>query len=441
MNDDPRSILANSRMGAFQIAAVGVCVLLNALDGFDVLSISFASPGIAAEWGVSRGALGIVLSMELVGMAIGSIFIGSVADSIGRRPVILGSLICMVIGMFLASTASGVEILSAYRFFTGLGIGGMLASINAMAAEYSNARHKNLAVTIMAAGYPVGAIIGGAVSSELLAHYDWRSVFLFGAGATAVFFPLVWFLLPEAIEFLTHKRPAGALEKINKTLKRMGHPTVDALPEVSGEKEKHVGVAKLFSPALARTTVLLTVTYFMHILTFYFMLKWIPKIIVDMGFAPSEAGGVLVWANVGGASGAFLLGILTQRFGVRGLTICSMAIGFFLVVLFGMGQADLKQLSIVAAVAVFFVNAAIVGLYAIFAQSFPTDVRAGGTGFVIGVGRGGAALGPVIAGFLFQGGASLPMVATIMACGTLIAAGTLALTKPLPVSARAPSTP
>ncbi|MEZ5928163.1 MAG: MFS transporter [Parvularculaceae bacterium] len=321
MNDDPRSILANSRMGAFQIAAVGVCVLLNALDGFDVLSISFASPGIAAEWGVSRGALGIVLSMELIGMAIGSIFIGSVADAIGRRPVILGSLVCMVIGMFLASTASGIEILSAYRFFTGLGIGGMLASINAMAAEYSNARHKNLAVTIMAAGYPVGAIIGGAVSSALLAHYDWRSVFLFGAAATAVFFPLVWFLLPEAIEYLTHKRPAGALEKINKTLKRMGHPTVEALPEVSGEKEKHVGVAKLFSPALARTTVLLTVTYFMHILTFYFMLKWIPKIIVDMGFAASEAGGVLVWANVGGASGAFLLGILTQRFGVRGLTI------------------------------------------------------------------------------------------------------------------------
>ncbi|MDA1077235.1 MAG: MFS transporter, partial [Proteobacteria bacterium] len=129
-------------MGWFQISAVAICVALNALDGFDVLSISFASPGIAAEWGVDRAVLGIVLSMELLGMAVGSIVIGSIADRIGRRPTILLSLIIMAAGMFLASTAGRVEILSAYRFGTGLGIGGMLAAINAMAAEYSNNRYR-----------------------------------------------------------------------------------------------------------------------------------------------------------------------------------------------------------------------------------------------------------------------------------------------------------
>ena len=418
---DPREILAHSPMGAFQMIAVGMCVLLNALDGFDVLSISFAAPGIANEWGIDRGALGIVLSMELIGMAVGSMVIGGVADMVGRRPTILTCLTVMGVGMTLASTASGIETLSAYRFATGLGIGGVLAATNAMVAEYSNKKRKSLSVTIMAAGYPIGAIIGGTISSMLLAHYDWRAVFIFGATMTFIFIPLIWYFLPESIEYLTQKRPAGALEKINKTLKRMGHETVSELPPQPSAPAK-IGVGRLFGPDLARTTALLTFAYFAHIMTFYFYLKWIPKIVVDMGFSPSLAGGVLVWANVGGASGAIVLGLLTQRFGMRGLVIGSMLFAGTLVTLFGQGHGDLTQLSLIACVAGFFTNAAIVGLYAIFAHAFPTEVRAGGTGFVIGVGRGGAALGPIIAGFLFQSGQSLQVVAIIMAMGSILAA-------------------
>ncbi|MCK5747912.1 MAG: MFS transporter, partial [Oricola sp.] len=172
---------------------------------------------------------------------------------------------------------------------------------------------------------------------------------------------------------------------------------------------------------------ILTFAYFAHIMTFYFYLKWIPKIVVDMGFAPSLAGSVLVWANVGGAAGAVLLGLLSQRFGIRGLVMGAMLIGGALVTLFGQSHADLTQLSMIACVAGFFINAAIVGLYAIFAHAFPTEVRAGGTGFVIGVGRGGAALGPIIAGFLFESGQSLQTVAIIMAMGSIFAAVALFL--------------
>lgn len=420
---DPREILAHSPMGAFQLLAVGMCVLLNALDGFDVLSISFAAPGIAADWGITRADLGIVLSMELIGMAIGSVLLGGVADIIGRRPLILGCLVVMAVGMFLAASAGSVEILSAYRFGTGLGIGGVLAATNAMVAEYSNKKRKSLAVTIMAAGYPIGAIIGGSIASMLLKEHDWRSVFIFGGAVTAVFIPLIWMLLPESIEFLTQKRPAGALAKINATLKRMGHETVEALPAQHAAPK--IGVGRLFAPDLARSTMVLTLSYFAHIMTFYFYLKWIPKIVVDMGFPASEAGGVLVWANVGGASGAILLGILTQRFGMRGLVIGAMVVAGCLVTLFGQVKADLTQLALVACAAGFFTNAAIVGLYAIFADAFPTEVRAGGTGFVIGLGRGGAALGPIVAGFLFQSGQSLAVVALVMALGSIVAAAAL----------------
>jgi MFS family permease len=131
-------------MSRLQILVVAITIGLNALDGFDVLSISFASPGIAREWGIDRAALGIVLSMELVGMAIGSIFLGGVADKIGRRPSILGCLVVMASGMLMATTVKGIVDLSIWRIVTGLGIGGMLAAINAVAAEFSNRRRRDL---------------------------------------------------------------------------------------------------------------------------------------------------------------------------------------------------------------------------------------------------------------------------------------------------------
>jgi predicted MFS family arabinose efflux permease len=208
----------------------------------------------------------------------------------------------------------------------------------------------------------------------------------------------------------------------------MGHAAVDALPVEPDDKPKH-SVMRLFSPGLAKMTVLLTLAYFAHIMTFYFYIKWIPKLVVDMGFHPSSAGGVLVWSNVGGISGAILLGLLTQKFGVRGLVIITMVFATVFVAAFGHTPADLSSLSLVAAAAGFFTNAGIVGLYAMFAQSFPTELRASGTGFVIGVGRGGAALAPIIAGYLFVAGMGLPAVSLIMGSGSLLAIVMLLLLK------------
>src|SRR5258706_16381358 len=115
---DPLHTLASSKMSAIQIAAVAITIGLNALDGFDVLAISFASPGIARAWGIDRAALGFVLSMELIGMGLGSIFLGGVADKIGRRRTLLGCLAVMTVGMIMATRAQGVYDLSVWRVFS-----------------------------------------------------------------------------------------------------------------------------------------------------------------------------------------------------------------------------------------------------------------------------------------------------------------------------------
>lgn len=418
--DNPRDIVAHAPLSRPQIVAILLAILLNALDGYDVLSISFAAPGIAAEWRIDRAALGIVLSMELIGMAVGSVVLGRVCDLIGRRPTVLICLAIMVIGMAAAAFARDVTALSACRLFTGLGIGGMLAATAAVVAEFANAKHRNLAVAIMAGGYPVGAVLGGSAASALLATYDWRSVFVFGAVITAAFLPAVWFGLPESVAWLEQKRPAGALKRINHTLARFGHAPVSALPEPVAATGR-TGFGQLFGPRLAALTGLLTVAYFAHIMTFYFILKWAPKIVADFGYPASTAGTVLVWANVGGFVGSMVLSLLTQRFNVRWLTIGALLVASVFVALFGQVTPQLTVLTLTAAAAGFFTNAGVVGLYAIFAQSFPTVVRASGTGFVIGIGRGGAALSPIVAGYLFSEGVSLPTVALVMGAGSLIA--------------------
>ena len=415
---EAQRILDDVPMTRLQIAAVVLCVALNAIDGFDVLAISFAAPGIAAEWGISRGALGIVLAMELIGMAAGSVVLGSIADNLGRRPIILGCLVVMASGMYLASQATSVNALLATRFVTGVGIGGMLATTNAMVAEYSNARHRNFNVVLMATGYPVGIIIGGSLATILLAHFDWRAVFVLGAAMTGVLLPAIWFLMPESISYLAQKKRPDALAQINRILTRMGHAALEQLP---ASEEKSTGWRDLFSPQIARTTILLTTAYLAHIITFYFILKWIPNIVVDMEYSPSSAGGILVWANVGGAVGSVLLGSLTHYFRLRSLIITALIGSIVMINIFGMGQVNLTSLAIVAGITGFFTNSAVVGLYAMLAQSYPTHLRAGGTGFVIGMGRAGAVLGPIIAGFLFEEEFSLTAVSFVMALGSLVA--------------------
>ncbi|WP_411817816.1 MFS transporter [Hyphococcus sp. DH-69] len=427
MSDNPRETLDAAPMHWRQILVVAICIGLNALDGFDVLSISFAAPGIAAEWGIDPAVLGIVLSMELIGMAVGSVVMGNIADRIGRRPTILACITVMAAGMFTAAFASNIVFLSLTRLLTGLGIGGMLSSTSAMVAEYSNARRRSLNMALNIAGYSTGAILGGLVASQLLeVTGDWRSVFLFGGIMTVIGFPLAWFFLPESIDSLMARRPQQALEQINKTLAQLGHAMLSALPAVRSDEPKS-SIRELFSGQFARVTILLTIAYFAQIMLFYFVVKWSPKIVVDMGYSAAEAGRVLVAANVGNLLSAVLIGIAAQRFSVRPMVIGSMVLGFIAIGVFGSGLSSLGALSIAIAIAAFFINAGAVGMYPIFAVTFPTQLRASGIGFVIGVGRGGSAVGPIIAGSLFANGASLLTVALTMGLGGLVAATMLFL--------------
>jgi benzoate transport len=428
-NYDPRSLLATSPMSRLQIIVCTITVFLNALDGFDLLAISFATPGIMKDFGLKASTeLGLVLAMDLWGMAVGSFLLGGIADYIGRRRAILTFLVIMSIGMYTCSLADNREELALWRFFTGLGIGGMLAAINATAAEFSNDQSRKFWVALMTIGYPLGNILAAFILSPLLKTHSWHVVFELGAAATAAMIPVVWFCVPESVSWLCRKQPPGALDRINATLRRMGHAVIDALPAQSALPAK-APLAAVFRKQYILLTLLLVFAYFAHITSFYYILKWVAPIITQLGYSPSNIADVLFWASVGGATGGAMLGLLALRMNLIWLTSGVLVLGMISIAIFGSGPTDLTQLKLIVGICGVFTNAGIVGLYTLLALAYPTHLRATGTGVVIGAGRGGAALAPVLAGYLFSQGFSLQAVSIVMGCGSLLGAIALLFVK------------
>jgi MFS family permease len=415
---DPRQIIDEGGMSLRQWAVVIVMVLLNALDGFDVLASAFAGPGIRKEWGLDGTALGIVLSAELWGMGIGSVLLGGLADKWGRKSTMLVCLVVMAIGMYMAHAATGVTSLTAWRLITGLGIGGMLAATNAVTAESTNKKHRSIAISLYVIGYPLGAVIGGFIAQGwLLVEYDWRAVFMFGAIVTAALIPIVMLVVPETPAFFAARRPEGAVDKINRSLRAFSKPTITALPAVSPSAPKLKVTDILSNPRLRPVTLMLAFGYMFHTVTFYYILKWSVTIVsaYPPGTPQNLAASVLTWANIGGAVGGFLFGFLMKKWNIKWPTIVMLLLGSAMVVMvFGAGRGSLEGWRWATLACGFCTNAAIVGYYAAYALGFPAYARASGTGFVLGVGRFGAAGSPIIAGALFDAfGKGQPLAATV----------------------------
>ncbi|MCP3712713.1 MFS transporter [Paraburkholderia sp. CNPSo 3274] len=270
---------ADRPMTGRQIMVIAMCCILNAFDGIDILAISFASPGIAAEWAINKAELGVVLSMELIGMTIGSALFGYLADRRGRRFVVLSCLMVTTLGMWAATQANSVSMLSMVRFATGLGIGGMIATAHSTASEFANAKRRNLVIACVGLGWPIGAIVGGSIAAEYVSLTHWRHLFIAGATISTAFLPVAWFALPESVSYLIERQPRNALQRANKVLAFLGHAQIARLPSI-GESSTVLTSSK--GSMLYGLTAALATAYFFDCMTYYFLLKWSPKIVTDL---------------------------------------------------------------------------------------------------------------------------------------------------------------
>jgi benzoate transport len=419
---DVRQVLREGPMTAFQIAVVAVCVGVNMIDGFDVLAAAFVAPAIAKVWAVHPEALGLLLSTGPIGMAIGALFLSPLADVWGRRTVVVLSVAVMGLGMFLSAGAGDLTHLAWLRVLTGLGIGGALASANTVVAEYSSNRRKALTISLMSAGYPVGATIGGLAALPLMQIYDWRAVFVLGGVLSLILLPLMLIFLPESLDFLMTRRSAGALKQANVLMRRLKQPELTELPtaaEPAGEAKRVVGV---FDRSLLPGTVLLCTGFFMVMLTFYFLLQWTPKALVDAGLSVQGgvSGGTLM--NLGGLVGAVGFGVWTSWVSPRRLAPTVMLVCFAMVCLFALSPVKLSLLLPLGFAVGVLMFGAMTSLYALAPLIYPAHVRATGTGLGLGFGRLGAIVGPIAAGYLIAAGLPRWQYSILLAIPMLLAA-------------------
>jgi benzoate transport len=420
---DVRRAIDEGAMSRFQLVAVALCVVLNMLDGFDVLVMAFTAATVAAEWSLSGAALGVLLSAGLFGMAAGSLFVAPWADRFGRRAVTLLCLGVITAGMFGSALTRAPWQLTACRVVTGIGIGGILASLNVITSEYSSRRWRSTAISLQVTGYPIGATIGGTIAAFLIAAYGWRAAFLFGAVASGLMIPVVVWSLPESLDFLLARQPPGALGRLNALLRRMGRREVAALPErLPEERAGHNPVGRLFSGAMARDTLLIWGAFFLVMFSFYFVTSWTPKLLVAAGLSTSQGitGGVLL--NLGGIVGGSLFGVLAGgRLPLRALTMGCLAFTAAGLLLFGALAHDLVAALRVALAIGVFLFGSMVGLYAATPLLYPAAIRTTGMGWAIGIGRIGAIVAPIVAGLLIDRGWRTPDLYYVFAIPLVVA--------------------
>jgi len=415
---DPREMIATAPLSMLQIGIIAVLFCLNALDGFDVLAISFALPGIARGWAISPGELGVVISIGLGATGASSLLLAPLADRIGRRPMILLSLVVMTAGMLICALASGVVTLATGRLLTGVGVGAIVPCISALAAEYANRRYRDLAVVVVAVGFPAGGLLGGTLASLLLSHFDWRSVFVAGAVTTGVLMLAPIFYLPESIEYLIARRHAHA--RINAILMRLGRPSIQALPVATAQATGTSLVDILVRPQLLGIALFLTLAYGLHNATLYYALNWLPKMVVDLSLSQAQAATVAAWCSGGGIVGGLAAAWLSARFNIRPLTAAALFGTAALLWIFAHTPGQMSALIAASAVLGAFLYGGQTSLYALMTRSFPVEVRATGVGFVTGAGRWGSILSPIVSGDLLGAGLHHSQIATLMALGSLI---------------------
>jgi len=432
---DPRASMRAAPMSALQKAAVAVTFLLAALDGFDVLAVTLAAPGISREWGIDHGVLGMIFAAGFAGMAGGALSLAPAADLFGRRPLILICLALMGAGMLGGGLSPSVMPLLISRAVAGMGIGAMLSLINPLATEFASDRRRDLSVSLMAIGYPVGGVIGAGAASFVLAYLDWRSIFYLGAMLAVAAVPLVWAWLPEPLSFLIERPRRDALSRVNALMLRCGLPRVTILP-APAERHGKLPIAALLETSRAMTTARVTCINLLFVVPVQYVLSWLPQLVADLGFSAAQAATVSLTANLAGIAGGLGLGWLAGIVGLQRVGFCAFVLFALICTVFSYAPADLGLLRLMAILLGASLFAGMCALHAIVSRSFPDHLRASGAGLVLGIGRAGSALSPLVVGSLFAAGVgrealSLAMSACAIAAAVLLG-GLSALRSPRP---------
>jgi AAHS family 4-hydroxybenzoate transporter-like MFS transporter len=402
-------VIDDGKISGQQILVVGLCMFFNMLDGFDIIAMAVVAGDVSREMMLPPDKIGWIFSFALAGMMAGAMLLAPISDIIGRRKVIVVSIVVVGVSILLTANATTLTEFIVLRFISGVGAGVMLASQATLAAEYSPEKYRSLSVTFVTSGYALGAMLTSVAAGLILPDYGWRGMFWFGGVATLVMGVVAWLLIPESLKYLLERRPSDALRRINKILTKLKRDTLLQMPDVDPRQQKQsLGMVQVMSQLLAKehrkVTLTLWTTFFLAFSALYFLLSWIPMLIEDSGFSAADAREAFFLFNLGGVIGVWILGILSTRWKLTNIVFALMFSASIFMVIFAAIPGDIDFLFTLIFVIGLLQQGGFTGLYAAAAKAYPTSMRSTGIGWSIGLGRFGAVAGPAVAGYLIAGG-------------------------------------
>lgn len=394
--------ISTTPMSAYQWLIVALTVLLNMLDGFDVLAIAFTAKSIQSELGLTGGQIGTLMSAGFIGMAIGSMGLAPLADKFGRRPLLIIATALSAIGMLMTYFSHSVESIGFWRLITGIGVGGILPCTNVIVSEYANQKWRGLAIAIYASGFGVGAMLGGLSAVMLQDEFGFRSVFMTGAILTGLALVALIALLPESVDFLNQKQPKNALNQLNRIAKKIGKTGNYQLPSKPTTAPK-APIRELFAKEQLSTTLLIWLAFIAVMSSFYFISSWTPALLESSGLAKEDSQKVGMAISVGGTVGSLIFGFLVSKFTPKATLMSFIVLSSVAIVAF-VFSPSLAVALVFAILVGSLINGCITGLYTINPTLYAPEFRSTGVGTAIGIGRIGSIASPILAGKLLDMG-------------------------------------
>lgn len=419
---DVKDWIDNRPISAYQWLILSLCFLIVLFDGFDVAVMGFIAPSLMQDWGLSRAAFGPVMSAGMAGLAIGALTAGPYADRLGRKKVLLIAVTGFSVLSLACAFARSPYELAALRLLTGIALGAAMPNSTTLLAEYLPERSRSLLITIMFTGFNMGSGLGGFLAAWLIPQHGWQSVLLAGGLLPLALLPLLLWLLPESARFLAARQAPA--KQIAAALAKLGGRFAEGTRfTVSEPTVQHKAPARqLFSERYRFGTLALWLTYFMGLLVIYMTMGWLPTLLRDGGLSIERAATITGLFQIGGTVGAIVVGWIMDRRNPNRVIAIAYALGGLCIVSLGTLSLESSLLVLGVTAAGFCMSGAQTGLNAFAPGYYPTEFRATGVSWMLGIGRFGAIFGSLIGGAVLSLGLGLPLLFTLLGLPAFAAA-------------------
>ncbi|MGB9364575.1 MAG: MFS transporter [Xanthobacteraceae bacterium] len=402
-------VIERQKVSGFIVWFVVLSALIMFFDGYDVGAMAYAAPSIIRDWQVERAAVAIVFSSAFVGMAIGSVAFGLIGDRFGRKPTLIAVLVIFGVFTLCCLLATNLTHLAIFRFFAGLGLGGLLPVNFALAIEYVPKRFRASVVTIGVVGWNLGLMSGGLVSAWLVPVYGWHLIFWIGGIGPLLVALVALFTLPESLKYLvlSGKKRDGLI----KTLRRLDPAATissdtrfklddaDEADVTPGDRPSAWSIAPLFVGRLRFITPLLWVSYLTVTLTTYFITSWTPTLANSLGVTAKTAALGTSLVSVGVIVASLLMMRFLDRYGAIVITIMPL-LAIPLLLWVGAGGLSENEFLVAMFAMGMLTGGAFNGVHSVAGLYYPSEIRAKAIGCAIFSSRLGSIFGPALGGYL-----------------------------------------